>query len=50
RKGLADSVAREEIIRFSGKMYDPVVVEAFLEISADEIGALFAEAESAKLI
>jgi HD-GYP domain-containing protein (c-di-GMP phosphodiesterase class II) len=45
RKGLPDRVAREEIIKFSGKMYDPEVVEAFLCIPAAEIRILFEEAE-----
>lgn len=45
RKGLPDKVAREEIIRYSGAMYDPDVVEAFLQIAADEITQLFTEAE-----
>lgn len=45
RKGLPDRVAREEIIKFSGRMYDPDVVEAFLRISREEIVILFEEAE-----
>lgn len=46
RKGLPDKVAREEIIRYSGLMYDPLVVEAFLQITPDEIHHLFRAAES----
>ncbi len=45
RQGLPDKVAREEIIKYSGKMYDPDVVEAFLKISSEEIRLLFTEAE-----
>lgn len=50
RKGLPDKIAREEMIRYSGKMYDPEVVAAFLEISPDAICELFTQAESAKLL
>lgn len=50
RKGLPDKIAREEMIRYSGKMYDPEVVEAFLEISPEAITELFIQAESAKFL
>ncbi|PKL75736.1 MAG: two-component system response regulator, partial [Candidatus Melainabacteria bacterium HGW-Melainabacteria-1] len=46
RKGLPDKVAREEIIRYSGLMYDPDVVEAFLQIGPEEIRQLCRDAES----
>ncbi|HEY9841844.1 MAG TPA: HD domain-containing phosphohydrolase [Candidatus Obscuribacterales bacterium] len=46
RQGLSDKIAREEIIKHSGKMYDPQVVEAFLLISAEDIQALFETAET----
>ena len=49
RKGLPDKVAREEIIRYRGVMYDPQVVEAFLQIPSDEIHELMKEAEAANL-
>jgi HD-GYP domain-containing protein (c-di-GMP phosphodiesterase class II) len=49
RKGLSDKIAREEIIKYSEKMYDPQVVEAFLRISAEEIQQLFRETESSEL-
>ncbi|PIQ23165.1 hypothetical protein COW36_19315 [bacterium (Candidatus Blackallbacteria) CG17_big_fil_post_rev_8_21_14_2_50_48_46] len=45
RKGLPDRIAREEIIKYSGKMYDPDVVEAFLRLNSEEIMLLFEEAE-----
>jgi HD-GYP domain-containing protein (c-di-GMP phosphodiesterase class II) len=45
RKGLPDRVAREEIIKYSGKMYDPDVVDAFLRISSEEIKQLIDDAE-----
>lgn len=47
RKGLPDKVAREEIIKYRGLMYDPEVVEAFLEITPDDIRELFVKAEAA---
>ena len=51
RKGLPDRVAREEIIRYAKIMYDPDVVEAFLQISGEEIRQLFTVAErSSRLI
>lgn len=50
RKGLSDKIAREEIIKYSGRMYDPNVVEAFLLISGDEIRELFRQAESDSLL
>lgn len=51
RKGLPDRTAREEITRYSGLMYDPDVVEAFLKVPAYEIRVLFYEAErSSRLI
>lgn len=50
RKGLPDRVAREEIIKFSGAMYDPEVVEAFLLIPAEEIKQLFIEAEKSSYL
>lgn len=46
RKGLPDKVAREEIVRYRGIMYDPQVVEAFLLIGAEEINQLFRDIES----
>lgn len=41
RKALSDDFARKEIIKFSGKMFDPVVVDAFLEIPEHEIKLAF---------
>ena len=35
RRGLADEEAREEIKRFSGKQFDPEIVEAFLIITKE---------------
>jgi len=49
RKGLPDKVAREEIIKYSGKMYDPEVVEAFLTLPSDHIQSLFLDAEKGLL-
>ncbi len=45
RKGLPDKVAREEITRYANLMYDPEVVEAFLQIGPEEIRQLFRDSE-----
>lgn len=51
RKGLPYEVARDEIVRYSGIMYDPEVVAAFMTISKEEIQALFmAEEQLSSLI
>lgn len=46
RKGLPYEVARDEIIRFSGVMYDPDVVDMFLQVSKEEIADLFGHIET----
>lgn len=46
RRGLSDKIAREEIKKYRGMMYDPVVVDAFLTISEEEIRHVFATAET----
>jgi HD-GYP domain-containing protein (c-di-GMP phosphodiesterase class II) len=41
RKALPDNYARHEIRRYTGKMFDPQVVEAFLDIPEHEIKLAF---------
>ena len=37
RKALSTDYAREELSRFSGVLYDPEIVEAFLDIHQSEL-------------
>lgn len=46
RRGLSDKIAREEIKKYRGLMYDPVVVDAFLTIPEEEIRHVFETAET----
>lgn len=49
RRALPYSAAREEIIRESGRQFDPKVVEAFLAISEEVVGAIRREVEAMRL-
>jgi response regulator RpfG family c-di-GMP phosphodiesterase len=49
RRALPYSAAREEIIRESGRQFDPKVVEAFLTIPEEALGAIRREVESMRL-